>query len=133
MFIMRVLTWEDALHEKSAWDTMIWAGVLIHARFEAQRIWHGEMVWKGDWIISWWLPALGCFYACSRGVFLFALFLRERDCSNYCAVPCVPLPDDRSRSAGLSGCHRVGLFEQRLWLPDPIRNRLGAGYVTQRE
>lgn len=29
LFITRVLTWQDALDEKSAWDTMIWIGLLI--------------------------------------------------------------------------------------------------------
>jgi DASS family divalent anion:Na+ symporter len=29
LFITGVLTWQDALNEKSAWDTMIWIGLLI--------------------------------------------------------------------------------------------------------
>ena len=29
LFITGVLTWDDALNEKSAWDTMIWIGLLI--------------------------------------------------------------------------------------------------------
>jgi divalent anion:Na+ symporter, DASS family len=45
MFITRVLTWEDALDEKSAWDTMIWIGLLIVLASKLNE--YGMISWFG--------------------------------------------------------------------------------------
>ena len=45
MFITRVLTWQDALDEKSAWDTMIWIGLLIMLASNLNE--YGMVSWFG--------------------------------------------------------------------------------------
>jgi DASS family divalent anion:Na+ symporter len=46
MFITRVLTWQDALDEKSAWDTMIWIGLLIMLASKLNE--YGMVKWFGQ-------------------------------------------------------------------------------------
>jgi DASS family divalent anion:Na+ symporter len=46
MFLARVLTWEDALAEKSAWDTMIWIGLLIMLAGKLNE--YGMVKWFGQ-------------------------------------------------------------------------------------
>ncbi|CAJ93256.1 MULTISPECIES: anion permease [Cupriavidus] len=45
LFITGVLTWEDALNEKSAWDTMIWIGLLIMLASKLNE--YGMVAWFG--------------------------------------------------------------------------------------
>ena len=45
MLMTRVLTWEDALNEKSAWDTMIWIGLLIMLAAKLNE--YGMISWFG--------------------------------------------------------------------------------------
>jgi DASS family divalent anion:Na+ symporter len=45
LFITRVLTWQDALNEKSAWDTMIWIGLLIMLASKLNE--YGMVSWFG--------------------------------------------------------------------------------------
>lgn len=45
MFVTRVLTWQDALDEKSAWDTMIWIGLLIMLASKLNE--YGMVAWFG--------------------------------------------------------------------------------------
>jgi len=45
MFVSRVLTWQDALQEKSAWDTMIWIGLLIMLAGKLNE--YGMVKWFG--------------------------------------------------------------------------------------
>jgi DASS family divalent anion:Na+ symporter len=45
MFITRVLTWQDALDEKAAWDTMIWIGLLIMLASKLNE--YGMVTWFG--------------------------------------------------------------------------------------
>ena len=45
MFITRVLTWQDALNEKPAWDTMIWIGLLIMLASKLNE--YGLVAWFG--------------------------------------------------------------------------------------
>lgn len=45
MLLTRVLTWEDALNEKSAWDTMIWIGLLIMLAAKLNE--YGMISWFG--------------------------------------------------------------------------------------
>jgi DASS family divalent anion:Na+ symporter len=45
MFLTRVLTWQDALEEKSAWDTMIWIGLLIMLAGKLNE--YGMVAWFG--------------------------------------------------------------------------------------
>jgi DASS family divalent anion:Na+ symporter len=45
MFVTRVLTWQDALEEKSAWDTMIWIGLLIMLASKLNE--YGMVTWFG--------------------------------------------------------------------------------------
>jgi divalent anion:Na+ symporter, DASS family len=50
MFATRVLTWQDALNEKSAWDTMIWIGLLIMMASKLNE--YGMVNWFGKEIGS---------------------------------------------------------------------------------
>lgn len=45
MFMTRVLTWQDALDEKPAWDTMIWIGLLIMLAAKLNE--YGMVQWFG--------------------------------------------------------------------------------------
>ncbi|CAB3808168.1 Putative malate transporter YflS [Paraburkholderia caffeinitolerans] len=45
LFITGVLTWQDALDEKSAWDTMIWIGLLIMLASKLNE--YGMVSWFG--------------------------------------------------------------------------------------
>jgi len=45
MFVLGVLTWQDALEEKSAWDTMIWIGILIMLAGKLNQ--YGMVSWFG--------------------------------------------------------------------------------------
>jgi Sodium:sulfate symporter transmembrane region/lactate/malate dehydrogenase, NAD binding domain len=45
MFVTRVLTWQDALDEKPAWDTMIWIGLLIMLAAKLNE--YGMVQWFG--------------------------------------------------------------------------------------
>jgi divalent anion:Na+ symporter, DASS family len=45
MFITRVLTWQDALNEKAAWDTMIWIALLIMLASKLNE--YGMITWFG--------------------------------------------------------------------------------------
>ncbi|MFS8932338.1 putative malate transporter YflS (plasmid) [Cupriavidus taiwanensis] len=45
LFITGVLTWQDALDEKSAWDTMIWIGLLIMLASKLNE--YGMVKWFG--------------------------------------------------------------------------------------
>lgn len=45
LFISGVLTWQDALNEKSAWDTMIWIGLLIMLASKLNE--YGMVTWFG--------------------------------------------------------------------------------------
>jgi DASS family divalent anion:Na+ symporter len=46
MFVTRILTWQDALAEKSAWDTMIWIGLLIMLAAKLNQ--YGMVAWFGE-------------------------------------------------------------------------------------
>lgn len=45
LFISGVLSWQDALNEKSAWDTMIWIGLLIMLASKLNE--YGMVTWFG--------------------------------------------------------------------------------------
>ncbi len=45
MFLLGILTWKDALEEKSAWDTMIWIGLLIMLAGKLNQ--YGMVSWFG--------------------------------------------------------------------------------------
>jgi len=45
MFLLKVLTWQDALEEKSAWDTMVWIGLLIMLAGKLNQ--YGMVTWFG--------------------------------------------------------------------------------------
>jgi DASS family divalent anion:Na+ symporter len=45
MFLTRVLTWQDALEEKAAWDTMIWIALLIMLASKLNE--YGLVSWFG--------------------------------------------------------------------------------------
>jgi DASS family divalent anion:Na+ symporter len=46
MFVCGVLKWDDALQEKSAWDTMIWIGLLIMLASKLNE--YGLIAWFGQ-------------------------------------------------------------------------------------
>ena len=46
LFLARVLTWQDALDEKPAWDTMIWIGLLIMLAAKLNE--YGVVKWFGQ-------------------------------------------------------------------------------------
>ncbi|WP_095077208.1 DASS family sodium-coupled anion symporter [Pseudomonas sp. Irchel s3h17] len=46
LFITGVLTWQDALNEKTAWDTMIWIGLLVMLASKLNE--YGMVSWFGE-------------------------------------------------------------------------------------
>ena len=62
MLYFQILTWDDVLGEKGAWDTLIWMGVLVCMAGALTE--KGFMVWLGNGLGSifvgaeWWIVAL---------------------------------------------------------------------------
>ncbi len=132
MFAIRVLTWQDALNEKSAWDTMIWIGLLIMPASKLNE--YGTVNWFGKGIGTYLggfppfavfaLVSIICVY-----IYLCPLLLRQCDRAYQRTIPAIAGVDDRGGCAGLSLSPRARLSEQRLWVPDSVRNRFWSGDV----
>jgi DASS family divalent anion:Na+ symporter len=69
MLLFGVLTWEDALREKAAWDTMIWIGLLVVLASKLNE--YGLVEWFGGTIEQ----SLGGLTALSAFVVVSAVYL----------------------------------------------------------
>ena len=79
MFLPRVLTWQDALEEKAAWDTMIWIGLLIMLAGKLNQ--YGMVAWFGKEFSGHLegLPGIADLHAGRRDLPVHPLLLRQRD------------------------------------------------------
>jgi len=138
MFVTRVLTWQDALNEKSAWDTMIWIGLLIMLAGKLNQ--YGMVSWFGKefsghlvglrGIISFIIVAsvylyIHYFFA-SATAHISALFPLSLALLIGAGVPAFPSAIGLGVMSNINGClTQYGIGS------GPVM--YGAGYVTQAE
>lgn len=105
MLITGVLTWQDALDEKAAWDTMIWIGLLIMLA--------GKLNQYG--LVSWFGKEFGSHIEGHRKIVVYAVvatiyfyahyFFRERNCARQCSIPALYGLNGRFRNPSILGRH----------------------------
>ena len=138
MFVTRVLTWQDALEEKSAWDTMIWIGLLIMLAGKLNQ--YGMVSWFGaefsghlkglPGIVIFILVAAVYFYIhyffASATAHISALFPLSLALLIGGGVPALPAAIGLGALSSINGClTQYGIGS------GPVM--FGAGYVTQAE
>ena len=138
MFVTRVLTWQDALEEKSAWDTMIWIGLLIMLAGKLNE--YGMVSWFGKefsghlkglpGIVIFILVAAIYFYIhyffASATAHISALFPLSLALLVGGGVPALPAAIGLGALSSINGClTQYGIGS------GPVM--FGAGYVTQAE
>ncbi len=138
MFVTRVLTWQDALEEKSAWDTMIWIGLLIMLAGKLNQ--YGMVTWFGQefsghlkglpGIVIFILVAAVYFYIhyffASATAHVSALFPLSLALLIGGGVPALPAAIGLGALSSINGClTQYGIGS------GPVM--FGAGYVTQAE
>jgi divalent anion:Na+ symporter, DASS family len=138
MFITGVLTWQDALNEKSAWDTMVWIGLLIMLASKLNEYgtvgWFGKEIglYLGDFpppavfaVVAVVYFYLHYFFA-SATAQVTALFPVSLSVMTAAGVP----PFQAAIALGCLGS-LYGCLTQYAIGSAPLM--FGAGYVTQRE
>jgi len=138
MFVLGVLTWQDALEEKSAWDTMIWIGILIMLAGKLNQ--YGMVSWFGKefsahlqgmrGIVVFMLVAAIYFYIhyffASATAHVSALLPLSLALMIGAGVPAFPAAIGLGVLSNLNGClTQYGIGS------GPVM--FGAGYVTQSE
>lgn len=138
MLVTRVLTWQDALEEKSAWDTMIWIGLLIMLAGKLNE--YGMVSWFGKefsghlkglpGIVIFMLVATIYFYIhyffASATAHVSALFPLSLALLVGGGVPALPAAIGLGALSSINGClTQYGIGS------GPVM--YGAGYVTQAE
>ena len=131
MFVLRVLTWQDALEEKSAWDTMIWIALLIMLAGKLNQ--YGMVKWFGQGVqrLSEGHARACHLHAGGGDLPLRPLLLRQRHGPHQRAVSLVARAADRRRRTGVPRGDRARRPEQHQRLPDPVRHRLRTGDVRR--
>jgi DASS family divalent anion:Na+ symporter len=138
MFLTRVLTWQDALDEKAAWDTMIWIGLLIMLASKLNE--YGLISWFGQelgpllqgyrMIVVYVLVATIYFYShylfASATAHISALFPISLALMISAGIPPFPAAIALGSLSNVYGC-----LTQYAIGSGPVM--FGAGYVTQRE
>lgn len=138
MFVLRVLTWQEALEEKSAWDTMIWIGLLIMLAAKLNQ--YGMVSWFGKEFSAnlQGMPALTLFIAVAA-IYLYVHYFFASATAHISAlfplglalmvaggVPAFPAAIGLAVLSNLNGClTQYGIGS------GPVM--FGAGYVTQAE
>ena len=125
LLLTNVLSWEDALSDRQAWDTFIWYGGLVHmaealgdtgvtrqfAEFSA------AMTAGWGWGLALARPA--------ARLFLRPLRLRQHHRPRHGDVHTIPGRDDRGRRAARARGARARLCVQSPGVPDPLRHDPG--------
>jgi DASS family divalent anion:Na+ symporter len=138
MFLLRVLTWQDALEEKSAWDTMIWIGILIMLAGKLNQ--YGMVSWFGKEFSTHLqgMPGLAV-YILVASIYLYVHYFFASATAHISAlfplslalligggVPAFPAAIGLGVLSNLNGClTQYGIGS------GPVM--FGAGYVTQAE
>ena len=138
MFILGVLTWQDALEEKSAWDTMIWIGLLIMLAAKLNQ--YGMVSWFGKEFSAYLqgMPGLAMFMLVAA-VYLYVHYFFASATAHISAlfplglalligggVPAFPAAIGLAVLSNINGClTQYGIGS------GPVM--FGAGYVTQSE
>lgn len=138
MFVTRVLTWQDALEEKSAWDTMIWIGLLIMLAGKLNQ--YGMVNWFGKEFSGYLqgMPGLAIFilvaaiyvyvhyFFASATAHISALFPLSLALLVAGGVPAFPAAIGLGALSSINGClTQYGIGS------GPVM--FGSGYVTQTE
>jgi DASS family divalent anion:Na+ symporter len=138
MFVTRVLTWQDALDEKSAWDTMIWIGLLIMLAAKLNQ--YGMVSWFGKEFSGYLqgMPGLAIFilvaaiyvyihyFFASATAHISALFPLSLALLVAGGVPAFPAAIGLGALSSINGClTQYGIGS------GPVM--FGSGYVTQAE
>jgi DASS family divalent anion:Na+ symporter len=138
MFVLRVLTWQDALEEKSAWDTMIWIALLIMLAGKLNQ--YGMVKWFGQEFSGYLkgMPGLAIFmlvaaiylyvhyFFASATAHISALFPLSLALLIGGGVPAFPAAIGLGVLSNINGClTQYGIGS------GPVM--FGAGYVTQAE
>ncbi len=133
MLLTGVLTWKDALAEKSAWDTMIWIGLLIVLAAKLNE--YGMIAWIGKELgaASGGIPSL--YRRCAwwwRSTF-YSHYLFASATAHISALFPISLTLLIGRgSRTVSRRHAAGQHEQYLRVPDSVCDRLRSGDVRRR-
>ena len=138
MLLLRVLTWQDALDEKSAWDTMIWIGILIMLAAKLNQ--YGMVSWFGKEFSTYLqgMPGLAI-YVLVAAIYLYVHYFFASATAHISAlfplslvlligggVPAFPAAIGLGVLSNLNGClTQYGIGS------GPVM--FGAGYVTQSE
>jgi DASS family divalent anion:Na+ symporter len=138
MFVLGVLTWQDALEEKSAWDTMIWIGILIMLAAKLNQ--YGMVSWFGKEFSAYLqgMPRLAVFMLVAA-IYLYVHYFFASATAHISAllplslalmigagVPAFPAAIGLGVLSNLNG----GLTQYGIG-SGPVM--FGAGYVTQAE
>ncbi|RZL86595.1 MAG: DASS family sodium-coupled anion symporter [Variovorax sp.] len=138
MFLSGVLTWQDALEEKSAWDTMIWIGLLVMLAGKLNQ--YGMVSWFGKEFSAHLqgMPGLAVFmlvasiylyvhyFFASATAHISALFPLSLALLIGAGVPAFPAAIGLGVLSSINGClTQYGIGSGPLMF--------GAGYVTQAE
>ena len=138
MFLLGVLTWQDALEEKSAWDTMIWIGLLIMLAAKLNQ--YGMVSWFGKEFSGYLqgMPGLAIFMLVAA-IYLYIHYFFASATAHISAlfplclalligggVPAFPAAIGLGVLSNINGClTQYGIGS------GPVM--FGAGYVTQAE
>jgi len=138
MLLLGVLSWQDALNEKSAWDTMIWIGLLIMLAAKLNQ--YGMVSWFGKEFSGYLrgMPGLAIFmlvaaiylyvhyFFASATAHISALFPLSLALLIAGGVPAFPAAIGLGVLSNINGClTQYGIGS------GPVM--FGAGYVTQGE
>jgi hypothetical protein len=132
MFVTRVLTWDDALNEKSAWDTVIWIGLLIMLAAKLNEYGMGLMVRKRVGRPSSGISPDRRLRARRDHIFLFPLLLCQCNRSYQRLVPALTRSDDCGWNTSVRRSDCAGEPKQHLRLLNTIRDWFRTSDVRSR-
>ena len=126
MLATGALDWEDILKERSAWDTLIWFAVLVMMASQLGEL--GLLDWFSDRVSGvladgHWPPSLS---EPEPDLLLLPLLLRVQHRPCECHVRSFPCGRSGGRDAAPPGGSRLGLLQQPLRIPDPLRHGSGS-------
>ena len=131
MFVTRVLTWQDALEEKSAWDTMIWIGLLIMLAGKLNEYGMVDVVREGVQRAPEGMPGIVIFILVAAIYFYIHYFFASATAHISALFPlslALLIGGGVPAFPAAIGARRP---EQHQRLPDAVRHRIGPGDVRR--
>lgn len=132
LLLTGVLSWEDVKSEKGAWDTLDLVRHLGDDGEPIKRQGDDSLVQPGDGWAGSRYQWPGSYGGPGVGVFLFPLSLCQQHCPCECHVCRLPYGDGQCRGASSHGGLHLGLVQQPVLLPDPLRFRPGPYLLRRR-